>query len=68
MTAYTKVEVMRSSQLDDNGDIVIQAVHHTIDGHFKFHYEIMLNCKLATAEIVSSPLDSNGENPCVRNL
>ena len=34
-------------------------------GHFKFHYEIMLGCKLKVGEIVSSPLDSEGENPCV---
>lgn len=34
-------------------------------GHFKFHYEIMLGCKLSVSEIVSSPLDSGGENPCV---
>lgn len=34
-------------------------------GHFKHHYEIMLGVKLKTLEIVSSPLDSNGKNPCV---
>ena len=34
-------------------------------GHFKYHYEIMLGVQLKTLEIVSSPLDSNGENPCV---
>jgi len=34
-------------------------------GHFKYHYEIMLGLKLKTLEIVSSPLDSNGKNPCV---
>lgn len=34
-------------------------------GHFKFHYEIMLGIKLDTLEIVSSPLDSDGRNPCV---
>lgn len=34
-------------------------------GHFKYHYEIMLGVKLKTLEIVSSPLDSDGENPCV---
>lgn len=34
-------------------------------GHFKHHYEIMLGVKLKTLEITSSPLDSNGENPCV---
>ena len=34
-------------------------------GHFRFHYEIMLGCKLKTAEIVSSPLDSDGARPCV---
>lgn len=34
-------------------------------GHFKYHYEIMLGVKLKTLEIVSSPLDSQGKNPCV---
>ena len=34
-------------------------------GHFKYHYEIMLGVKLETLEIVSSPLDSEGKNPCV---
>lgn len=34
-------------------------------GHFKHHYEIMLGVKLKTLEIVSSPLDSNGKNPCI---
>ncbi|MGN0401472.1 MAG: hypothetical protein ACI4HQ_04325 [Acetatifactor sp.] len=34
-------------------------------GHFKHHYEIMLGVKLKTLEIVSSPLDSDGKNPCV---
>ncbi len=34
-------------------------------GHFKFHYEIMLEAKLKLVEIVSSPHDTDGENPCV---
>lgn len=34
-------------------------------GHFRHHYEIMLGVKLKTLEIVSSPLDSNGNNPCM---
>ena len=34
-------------------------------GHFKYHYEIMLGVRLKTLEIVSSPLDSEGENPCI---
>ena len=34
-------------------------------GHFKYHYEIMLGVKLKTLEIVSSPLDSDGKNPCI---
>lgn len=34
-------------------------------GHFKFHYEIMLDAKLRLAEIVSSPHDTDGEKPCV---
>ena len=34
-------------------------------GHFKYHYEIMLGVRLKTLEIISSPLDSEGKNPCV---
>lgn len=34
-------------------------------GHFKFHYEIMLDAKLKLAEILSSPHDTDGEEPCV---
>lgn len=34
-------------------------------GHFKYHYEIMLGVKLETIQILSSPLDSNGNDPCV---
>ena len=34
-------------------------------GHFKHHYEIMLGVKMKTLEIESSPLESNGKNPCV---
>lgn len=34
-------------------------------GHFKFHYEIMLDAKLKLAEIVSSPHDTDGEESCV---
>ena len=34
-------------------------------GHFKFHYEIMLNVKLELMEIVSSPHDTEGRKPCV---
>ena len=34
-------------------------------GHFQHHYEIMLGCRLKPVEIVSSPLDSGGRNPCV---
>lgn len=33
-------------------------------GHFKFHYEIMLNATLQLVEIVSSPHDTDGEKPC----
>lgn len=33
-------------------------------GHFKFHYEIMLEAKLKLVEIVSSPHDTDGEKPC----
>lgn len=34
-------------------------------GHFRHHYEIMLGCKLEVIEVVSSPLNSGGKNPCV---
>lgn len=34
-------------------------------GHFRYHYEIMLGCRLEVLEIISSPLDSDGANPCV---
>ena len=34
-------------------------------GHFRFHYEIMLNRKLELCEIVSSPHDTDGAEPCV---
>ena len=34
-------------------------------GHFKFHYEILLGVTLQTVEICSSPLDTDGKEPCV---
>ncbi len=34
-------------------------------GHFKFHYEIMLDVKLELCGIVSSPHDTDGREPCV---
>ncbi len=34
-------------------------------GHFKYHYEIMLDVNLETAGIISSPLATDGERPCV---
>ena len=33
-------------------------------GHFLYHYQNALGVKLRIKEINSSPLDSNGENPC----
>ena len=33
-------------------------------GHFKFHYEIMLEVKLELVEIISSPHDTEGKEPC----
>lgn len=33
-------------------------------GHFKHHYEIMLSVKLEAIEILTSPLNSGGENAC----
>ncbi len=38
---------------------------HCCAGHFQYHYQIMLGVKLNVREIVSSPLDSDGKNPCV---
>ncbi len=34
-------------------------------GHFRHHYQNMLNLRLRTKEIISSPLASNGEKPCL---
>lgn len=34
-------------------------------GHFQYHYQIMLGKTLELTEVVSSPLDSEGRNPCV---
>ena len=34
-------------------------------GHFRFHYEIMLDVGLELCEIVSSPHDTDGGEPCV---
>lgn len=33
-------------------------------GHFRYHYQIMLGVKLELVEVVSSPLGSNGKEPC----
>ncbi len=33
-------------------------------GHFMHHYQTMLGVKLQLKEIVSSPLNTNGEKPC----
>ena len=33
-------------------------------GHFMYHYENLLGVKLKLKEIVSSPLNTNGEKPC----
>lgn len=34
-------------------------------GHFKFHYEIMLGVKLKLIEVIASPLDTAGKEPCI---
>lgn len=44
---------------------VSKAYCYCCGGHFKFHYEVMLGVKLRIKEVVSSPLDSKGKNPCV---
>ncbi len=33
-------------------------------GHFRFHYQIMLDCQLKLCSVASSPLDSDGQEPC----
>ena len=33
-------------------------------GHFRYHYQIMLGCLLKLESVLTSPLDSNGEEPC----
>ena len=38
---------------------------HCCAGHFLHHYQIMLGVRLSTIEIVFSPLDSGGAQPCV---
>ncbi|MEN6593392.1 MAG: hypothetical protein ABFC31_00390 [Clostridiaceae bacterium] len=34
-------------------------------GHFRYHYEIMLGVKLRLQSVDSSPLDTDGAEPCV---
>ena len=34
-------------------------------GHFLHHYQIMLGIRLKTLEIVASPMDSDGTEPCI---
>lgn len=34
-------------------------------GHFRYHYEIMLGVTLTLQSVDSSPLDTDGEQPCV---
>lgn len=34
-------------------------------GHFKYHYETMLDLKMKLIEIISSPHDTDGQKPCV---
>ena len=33
-------------------------------GHFRYHYQIMLGCKLKLDRVLTSPLDSDGKEPC----
>lgn len=33
-------------------------------GHFQFHYQIMLGCRLSLDKVLTSPLDSEGKEPC----
>ncbi|MGM9602486.1 MAG: hypothetical protein ACI3W5_13015 [Faecousia sp.] len=46
------------------GDPIPREYCYCCGGHFKFHYEIMLDAKLKLVEIVSSPHDTDGEKPC----
>lgn len=41
---------------------------HCCAGHFLFYYQIMLGVKLKVTQIVTSPLDSNGKEPCVMKM
>lgn len=47
------------------GENVLKDYCYCCAGHFLYHYQIMLGVKLKTLEIVSSPLDSGGAEPCV---
>ncbi|MGN0634167.1 MAG: hypothetical protein ACI4JW_09905 [Oscillospiraceae bacterium] len=47
------------------GEKVLKDYCYCCAGHFLHHYQIMLGVRLKTLEIVSSPLDSGGEKPCV---
>lgn len=33
-------------------------------GHFRYHYQIMLDCRLKLHRVLTSPLDSDGKEPC----
>lgn len=33
-------------------------------GHFRYHYQIMLDCELKLDCVLTSPLDSDGQEPC----
>ena len=33
-------------------------------GHFRYHYQIMLGCKLKLDRVLTSPLNSDGKDPC----
>lgn len=47
------------------GEKVLKDYCYCCAGHFLYHYQIMLGIRLKTWEIVSSPLDSDGAEPCV---
>lgn len=45
-------------------DVIPREYCYCCGGHFKYHYEIMLGVKLKLIEIVSSPHDTDGKQPC----
>ncbi len=49
-------------------DKVSKSYCYCCAGHFKYHYEMMLGKKLKIRDMISSPLDSKGELPCIMHF